>query len=185
MPDDKTNQWFDRLLEFADELPQAGMVACDLLYPLQRPDGAWLVQCAGGYFNEGKLGYIGGGVDVEKQIISNAARVYGDDLKQVRRVQWVTFGGVYIRRDVLDACGGFDRRYQWAYVMDVDYCMEARMRGFEVFQVPVNLTHFEARTTRVFRTPERHSQVEQNYQAFYEKWAWWLGSDGLGFNVVP
>ena len=174
MPEDHTNLWFDLLLAYVDELPCAGMIACDLIYPLRKPDGSLLTQCAGGYFDSGELCYFGGGVDVEKQVISDTAIVYDERFRKVRPVAWVTFGGVYIRRELLAACGNFDRRYQWAYVMDVDYSLEARLRGFDLFHVPVNLTHFESRTAKTMLTPERRKQVAQNHKAFYGKWDWWL-----------
>ncbi len=175
MPDDQTNGWYDELLSYARAMPEAGMLACNLLYPMKSTDGNWLVQCAGGYFRDGKIGYIGGGVDVGQQTILEVARAYDDDLHKVRRVAWVTFGGVYIRREVLTACGPFDRRYGWAYVMDVDYCLEARVRGFELFQVPINLRHFESRTVkRLTMTPEKVKQLNKNFLLFYEKWGSWL-----------
>ena len=93
------------------------MLACNLLYPAA-PDAYLRVQCAGGTFREGRIGHLNGdGVPAEA-------------LRTLRAVDWVTFGGVLIRREVLRACGPFDDRYRWAYVMDVDYCFEARLRGF-------------------------------------------------------
>ncbi len=157
LPDDRDNSWFRALLAHAARLPDAGIVACDLLYPEQK-DGEWLIQCAGGNFDGGKLGYI-------------HSRPYGTDLRVVREVAWATFGGVYIRREAIDLCGRFDRRYEWAYVMDVDYSLEIRQRGFRIYQVPVNLLHEENRTTRDFLAlPEYRAKVESNAKAFFEKW---------------
>jgi hypothetical protein len=72
----------------------------------------------------------------------------------------------------LSRCGSFDRRYKWAYVMDVDYCFEARRKGFQLLQVPVNLLHYERRTTLpiMLREPARAAQVKENFRLFYEKW---------------
>ncbi len=183
MPDDRTNQWYDDLLGYVDAMPEAGMLGCDLLYPLKSAKNEWLVQNAGGFFKDGKIGWIGGGVEVGQGIISDAARPYGDDLKKVRRAGWVTFGGVYIRRAVLTACGQFDRRYRWAYVMDVDYCLEARNRGFHLFQVPVTLVHFESRTLKQveWMTPKNVDQLNENYRLFYEKWGTWLARSNDSF----
>jgi hypothetical protein len=114
MPADASNRWYDDLLGYVRDMPQAGILGCDLLYPLQGPDGTWFVQCAGGYFDCGKIAHIGGGVDVASLSILSQAEPYRPEHRQVRRVDWVTFGGVYIRREVLAACGRFDRRYQWA-----------------------------------------------------------------------
>lgn len=183
LPDDVTNQWYNNLLNYARTMPHAGMLACNLLYPLKASDGAWLVQSAGGYFQDGKIGFIGGGVVVANRTGLETAQRYDDNLKKIRLVAWVTFGGVYIRRGVLSSCGRFDRRYRWAYVMDVDYCLEARRRGFELFQVPVNLTHFEARTTKplMSKNPQLVAHLNENFRLFYEKWSWWLQSSGTTF----
>ena len=94
-------------------------------------------------------------------------------LRTLRPVDWVTFGGVLIRREVIQACGSFDDRYRWAYVMDVDYCFEARLRGFRLFQVPIALQHEENRTTRALW--EANPQLTRDtfhatLELFYEKW---------------
>ena len=172
MPGDITNKWYDELLNYARSMPHAGMLACNLLYPLKASDGRWIVQHAGGYFKDGKIGHVGGGVNLIEGIISDSVIKYEADLGKVRRVDWVNFGGVYIRAEVLSRCGPFDRRYKWAYVKDVDYCFEARGKGFELFQVPVNLLHYERRTTLpiMLRDPVRAAQVEENFRLFYEKW---------------
>lgn len=179
MPEDIGNRWYDELLRYANDLPQAGMLACDLLYPLQARDGSWMVQCAGGYFDDGRIAYIGGGVDVEHGTILDLAVPYAHEHRRVRRVGWVTFGGVYIRRELLSACGPFDRRYQWAYVRDTDYCLEARARGFELFQVPVTLRHFESRTMKALKllSPANMRKIEENYRMFYAKWGAWLAAN--------
>jgi hypothetical protein len=179
MPDDTDNHWYDELRRYARDLPQAGMLACDLLYPLQARDGSWLVQCAGGHFDEGKIAYVGGGVDVEHGTILEQAIAYGREHRRVRRAGWVTFGGVYIRREVLSACGPLDQRYQWAYVRDTDYCLEARSRGFELFQVPVTLRHSESHTMKALKlfSTENRRKTDENYRMFYAKWGAWLDAN--------
>ena len=172
LPNDRCNQWYDELLAFAQTMPEAGMLACNLLYPTKSPDGSWLVQSGGGYISAEEIGYIGGGVDAESGTVSDMAQTYNEELKKIRRVAWVTFGGVYIRRSVLAACGPYDRRYHWAYVRDVDYCFEARARGFKLFQVPVTLLHSESYTVRRSKllTPENMATIHKNHEIFYQKW---------------
>ncbi|MSQ54714.1 MAG: glycosyltransferase family 2 protein [Betaproteobacteria bacterium] len=173
MPDDRENRWYRDLLERVRALPDVGMVACDLLYPLRGPDGSWYVQCAGGYFRDGAIEHIGGGVDVASGRVEGTARRYDDALRRTRAVEWVTFGGVYIRREVIEECGGFDERYHWAYVMDVDYSLEVRQRGFKLYQVPVNLLHYESKTTRKAHAadPRRYALAVENSRLFYQKWS--------------
>lgn len=172
LPHQSGLEWYRDLLSAVHDLPGAAIVACDLLYPDRVPGGAWTVQSAGGYFLGGKFGYIGGrgGSDADSTGI-----VYGDQFAQPRPTEWVTFGGVYLRRETLDMVGSFDNRYEWAYIMDVDYCIEARVRGLTMVQVPVNLLHLESGTTREFLEQEFYrGKVDANVTKFYDKWSWFL-----------
>jgi hypothetical protein len=170
MPDDRSNCWYDALLQHRKKLPQAGMLACNLFYPRARQDEPWRVQCAGGTFREGQTGHMHGAV--YKGVNATADGVPAAALRKVRAVDWVTFAGVLIRREVIGACGPVDDRYRWAYIMDVDYCFEARLRGFQLFQVPVQLEHQAGRTTRALREadPKLSEQISRNFELFSDKW---------------
>ena len=170
MPDDLSNRWYDALLYYRKKLPRAGMLACNLFYPRAARDEPRRVQCAGGTFREGQIGHLHG--PVRKDAKPTGEGLPAATLRKVRAVDWVTFGGVLIRREVIYACGPFDDRYRWAYVMDVDYCFEARLRGFQLFQVPVSLQHEENRTTRPFREADSNLRgyAVRNRELFYEKW---------------
>jgi hypothetical protein len=56
--------------------------------------------------------------------------------------------------------------------MDVDYCFESRLRGFQLVQVPVSLQHEEGRTTRRLseQQPEILDYIQLNFELFYAKW---------------
>lgn len=175
MPDDRLNHWYDQLLHHVEALPDAGIVACDLLFPVKNDNGLWCIQSAGGRLDDGLISHIGSGVDVGRQKAGPRAIGYDDSYRHVREVEWATFGGVYIRREALDMCGSFDERYKWAYVMDVDYCLEIRRRGMKIYQVPVNLLHAENGTTRQYLDQKSYSGlVAENHKAFYLKWDWYL-----------
>jgi hypothetical protein len=182
LPEDQTNRWYRDILDHRDRLPDAGMIACDLLYPLKDKAGNWYIQCAGGYFQQGELGFLGGHVDITQGSAGAEALSYEKDFRRVREVEWVTFGGIYIRREVIETCGPFDRAYEWAYVRDVDYSLEARLRGFRLYQVPVNLLHHESRTTRpiLSESPDLSEKVERNFTVFRDKWRWYT-HDERGF----
>jgi hypothetical protein len=171
MPEDRSNRWYDELLEYRASLPNAGMIGCNLFYPRFEPGERLSVQCAGGTFESGKIGHIVGPVCSADDPAAEGIRE--ETLQAVRMVDWVTFGGILIRRELLNACGRFDRRYKWAYVMDVDYCFEARLRGFRLFQVPIQLQHEENRTTLkvVKDSHELHRHILKNSELFYEKWS--------------
>ena len=161
---DRRNEWYEALRQQRDALPDAGIVACNLYFPSQ--SGALeIVQCAGGLYERGTVSYLRG--KIGDPGLSPA------DLASARPVPWATFGGILLRREAIDAVGRFDRRYKWAYVMDVDYSFEVRLRGFGIYQVPVSLLHEEGRTTRPMMAadPRLGQYVQQNLQRLGEKWA--------------
>ena len=119
-------------------------------------------------------------------VISHIGRVpYEAPLRETRSIAWVTFGGVYIRREAIDQRGAFDPRCKWAYVMDVDYSLEIRRRGYPLRQVDVNLLHEESSTTREFMAlPVYRAHVDANFAAFQDKWRAWprlLHADAAAF----
>lgn len=171
MPDDTGNAWYAQLLAWVETLPGAGLIGCDLLYPLQNPTGGWYVQCAGGAFDHGRISHVGGGVDLRAGQAGAGAYRYDTRYEAARPVDWITFGGAYIRREVIDMVGNFDRGYRWAYVMDADYALEARIRGSRCWQVPVTLLHEENGSTRsLLQDPDYTEKVQFNYAYFASKW---------------
>lgn len=171
MPDDADNRWYRELLGWVDRLPDAGLVACDLLYPIRARSGRWYVQSAGGKVEDGEISWIGGHVDARTGSVGEGACEYDASYQGAREADWVTFGGVYLRRRVIERCGGLDPRYRWAYVMDVDYCMLARLHGFKCYQVPVNLLHEENGSTReLLADPVHREAMLSNFDRFRSKW---------------
>ena len=167
-PGEPATGWYEQLCEHRAQRGEAGMIAANLFFPSSTDRVSPCVQCAGGTFEDGKIGWIHGRV----ADANDSDGISRDILATVRQVSWVTFGGVLIRREVIRACGGFDRRYQWAYVMDVDYSFEARLRGFRLLQVPVRLQHEESRSTRKLwkENPALLGHMEANFARFHEKW---------------
>jgi len=160
MPDDPNNTWFERLLDSVEDLPDAGAIGCDLIFPEPTETGELAAQCVGGKIREGKIKHMGG-----------RNRVYDERYRGVRQTEWATFGGVYIRREAIDMCGSFDDDYKWAYVMDVDYCMRIQLHGLRTYQVPVNLIHEENGTTKDFLVdPLFRAKMDANFEVFDKKW---------------
>ncbi|NQU37779.1 MAG: hypothetical protein HQ526_09340 [Actinobacteria bacterium] len=160
LPDDPNNTWYERLLDEVAKLPDAGIVGCDLLFPDLIPTGWVAAQCVGGKIKENRIKHVGG-----------RRHPYDERYRGVRRTDWATFGGVYIRREAIDMCGSFDDRYEWAYVMDVDYCMEVQLRGLRTYQVQVNVIHEGNGSTREFLAdPVYKAKFRKNKQRFVEKW---------------
>jgi GT2 family glycosyltransferase len=149
--------WYRGIADDRKKLPDAGMIACNLLFAQKDESNRYIVQCAGGKFEKGKIRHI-------------SKIPYPSGLDHVRAVPWVAFGGVLIRRRAIDCCGSFDRRYEWAYVMDVDFCLEARLRGFRLYQVLEILLHEENGTTKEFlKNKEYRKKMRRKYLSFYRK----------------
>lgn len=169
-PGDRDGRWYRDLCRWARALPDAGAVACNLLFPPGdgRPDN--LVQCAGGTLHGTEIDYLGSTRDL----------VYPADLDHVRQVEWVTFGGVFLRRAALDACGPLDTGYQWGYVRDVDYSLEMRRRGWRLYHCPVTLIHAESQTNApLLEDPAYRTKVDHNFAYFARKWSPFVGADGV------
>lgn len=49
----------------------------------------------------------------------------------IARCDWVDGGTMLIKREVIDAVGGFDERF-WGYFEEADFCLRARRAGFKV-----------------------------------------------------
>jgi tRNA (mo5U34)-methyltransferase len=163
--------WLDELLGYVRAHPQVGIFGCKLLYPT-REGAHWLVQSAGGLLlASGEPEHIGGGYDVFTGTQARAAknRVLDDGRCDVpRRVDWVTFGGCYIRRAVIDAVGDMDAGYRFSYYSDVDYCLRARQKGFGVAYVPVAIFHDEGRDNK--KRPDIEAIRAENRERFLARW---------------
>ena len=88
----------------------------------------------------------------------------------VREVAWVTFGGIYIKRELLNVVGDFDPSFEWSYNRDVDYCLTSRSKGYKIYQTPVPLLHYESRDVKRIRTEERNQQESRNLFKLKRKW---------------
>lgn len=160
MPDDTSNSWYTDLIAYAESLPDAGIIGCDLIFPDPTPDGEVAAQCVGGRIRREKVRHVGG-----------RKHAYDSRYSRVRKMDWATFGGVLIRRETINLVGSFDDDYKWAYVADVDYCMQTSLRGLRIYQVPVNLIHEENGTTKEFLVDETYRNIRDgNLDIFAAKW---------------
>lgn len=169
MPEDKNNAWYSNLCNYADEYPEAGIIGSKLLYPAQQ-DGKFVIQYAGGKFTNGIPDHFGSGLDLGTNKTSKELELDIGQYDFVREVAWATFGGIYIRRSVLNSIGNFDPRFEWSYNRDVDYCLMAREKGFKIYQTPVSLLHYESRDVKRIRTQELIEKEHRNLLKLQEKW---------------
>ncbi len=172
MPEDEDNTWYSNLLNYVQAHPEAGMFGMTLLYPAKSAQGNYYIQHAGGQFVNGEAIHFGGGLDL---FSSSAARELEEDTGQydrLREVSWITFGGIYLRRALINQCGSFDPTYYWTYYRDVDYCLTARNHDWKIYQTPVKLLHFEGKDNKRIQQqdPRKQEQAAINYQIFTNKW---------------
>jgi len=170
LDEDVNNNWYVELINYAKKYPEAGIIGSKLLYPA-KADNKFLIQYAGGKFNKhGNPDHFGSGLDL---FSNQRAKELEKDLGQydfVREVAWATFGGIYIRRELLNKVGDFDSSYEWSYNRDVDYCLTARSKGYKIYQTPTALLHFESKDVKRIRTVEMVEKETRNLIRLKNKW---------------
>ena len=88
-----------------------------------------------------------------------------------RDVFAVTGAMLGVRRDLFEQVGGFDEAFRWGYE-DVDLCLKAQERGYEVRYVPDEPSlHLESATLEACRCAEEDAA---NYERYRSKWDHWL-----------
>lgn len=73
-----------------------------------------------------------------------------DKFKEIREVDWVTFGAVAIHRKVIDALGEMDADNYPHFGSDREYCKKAKESGFPVTCSPSRLIHYYGWATRPY-----------------------------------
>jgi GT2 family glycosyltransferase len=165
--------WLTDLLTYVNKYPEVGMFGCKLLYPIVTDDNKRYIQCAGGRFKDGVPDHFGSGVNIFTGQRFKELEIDEGQYNKVREVAWTTFGGVYIRRQLLEDVGNFDPSFEWTYNRDVDYCLSAREKGWKIYQTPVELLHFEAKDNKRMRSnnAELNAKEQRNLERLKEKWA--------------
>jgi len=167
--------WFKKVIEYRNKYPEAGIFGCLLLYPLKNQDNEYIVQSAGGVFNEQNIpDHIGSGFDMfsknktkEVLVTTNSAEIH-----KVREVAWTTFGGCLIRRRVINKIGNFSREFEWTYNRDVDYCLQTRKANEKIYQIPVKLFHEESRDNKIEKYLDNNKILleNRNLNTLLSKW---------------
>jgi hypothetical protein len=173
LSEDVNNSWYYKLCTYATQFPEAGILGTTLLYPAKDADKNYYIQHAGGRFHNGEAIHFGGGLELSSQSASRELeRDKGQYDRKIRNVAWVTFGGVYLRRDLLNSVGNFDPRYYWTYYRDVDYCLSARKLGWKIYQTPVKLLHYEGKDNKRIQAsdPSKREKWRINHEIFLNKW---------------
>jgi len=98
---------------------------------------------------------------------------------KVEKMPAATFACVLIRRSVMDEIGGLDEAYGLGNYEDVDFCMQARKRGYSVlYNGGVELYHYEG-ATQLSRPDQRgwYEHINRNFLVFQDRWKEWLRKD--------
>jgi len=169
-PHPEAEDWHEDILEYVEKYPEAGILGLKLLYP-HTWNGKSIIECAGGKFKEdGSPDHYGSGLELFSQQTFKEVEADEGQYNKVREVAWYTFGGIYIRREVLDQVGDFDPRYIWSYNRDVDYSLEVRKAGWKIYQLPIPMYHFQSKDVKRIRTQEIIQAEHYNLQILKEKW---------------
>lgn len=156
--------WLHQLVDVMEQNGKAGIVGVKLIYP----NG--LIQHAGMSF-----GY---------DALSNSMRPYHigrlfprdrPEFNVQREVPAVTFACVLIRRSLLQ--DGLDEAYRKGCYEDTDFCMTIRKQGWKILYTPVEIYHYEGRTSLTIPHDEWYGQVQKNFQLFLSRWNNWLHMD--------
>lgn len=152
--------WLDALVRYAERHPQAAIVGSKLLYPNDT------VQHAGVVISPDRVPrHIYTGFPADHPAV-NASR----------RFQIVTGACMLVRREIFDACGGFDTAYVNAYE-DVDLCLRVAERGHEVHYCHESVLYHLESVSRDHRPHEGHG----SWLLFAERWRDRLKPDDLRY----
>ena len=163
-------RWWEEIEKYASQLPDAGIIGCKLLYPLRDENEKYYIECAGGKFENGIPDHYGSGIDIGNKVAFKTPEVDEGQYDKIREVAWYTFGGIFIRRDVLNTIGDFDPEYEWSYNRDVDYCLQIREKGWKIYQVPTPLMHYQSKDVKRLRTQENIDAETRNLERLQKKW---------------
>ena len=157
----------DRLLEFADRHPRAGLVGPQLL----NEDGSIQDSCRRFYtfktllLRRTFLGKLFSNSETERRYL-----MADFDHRSVRPVDWVIGGCVLVRRSAMARTGPMDERF-FLYFEDVDWCYRMWQAGYEVIYTP------DARFMHRHRRDSARGTFNRTFWmhlgsliSFYEKW---------------
>ncbi|MBK7190514.1 MAG: glycosyltransferase [bacterium] len=157
----------DRLLEFADAHPRAGIVGPQLL----NEDGSLQESCRRFYTLRTLLlrrTVLGKLFPDSRTVQLHLMRDF--DHRSSRPVDWILGGCLLARRTALDRCGPMDERF-FLYFEDVDWCYRMWQAGYEVQYTPdARFIHRHRRASARGRFGRSWWLHLGSLISFYEKW---------------
>ncbi len=157
----------DRLMEFLDSHPDAGIVGSKLVYP----DGRLQHSCRS-FYTMGALvlrrTFLGALFPRAKPLRDHLLLDY--DHETPRKVDWIIGACMLVRRAALEKVGAMDERF-FLYFEDIDWCNRMKRHGWSVYYAPSSvMTHtYERSSARsILRKPFLIHIL--SLMRYFEKW---------------
>ena len=150
-------QCFDRLVQVAEDYPQAGILSPRICY----------------YWNPELIWYDGGNLEKVNGFWEHK-HIHGESLvnsvgEENREVDYICGCAMLIRRKVIEKIGGLDSRF-FMYWEDSDYSFRARRAGFRLIHVPsARVLHKVSHSIGGSEAPDAYYYVERNRYLFSKK----------------
>jgi len=127
-----TRGWIRAILDVFEHNPRVGIAGCKMLYPDSN-----IIQHYGGY--------------VEPNGITNhygKGEPDGKEFSALKSVDYVTGAAFALRRGIIDVLGYLPEVYKPIYFEEVEYCVRARKKGWDIVVVPdARVYHLESQQT--------------------------------------
>jgi len=157
----------DRLIEFMDTHPDAGIVGSKLVYP----DGSLQHSCRSFYTVSALLyrrTFLGKLFPRAKPLREHIMLDY--DHETPRAVDWLIGACMLVRREALARVGAMDERF-FLYFEDIDWCYRMKNHGWSVYYVPSSVmvhTYERSSARSILRKPFLFHML--SLMRYYEKW---------------
>lgn len=147
--------WLDALLDTFDNLPDAGLVGAQLVYP----DGR-LQEAGGVVFSDGSAWNYGRFESPEDPRYAS-----------LRDADYCSGAAIAIPRKLFESLNGFDTRYAPAYYEDTDLAFSVRAAGKRVlYQPAARVVHLEGITSGTDLNQGPKAYQVRNRELFERKW---------------
>lgn len=162
--------WLDALLDTFAQLPAAGLVGAQLLYP----DGR-LQEAGGVVFNDGSCWSYGRFESAEDPRYS-----------ALRDAHYCSGAAIALPRDLFEQLGGLDTRYAPAYYEDTDLAFKVRAAGRRVLVQPASrVVHDEGTSNGTDTGSGVKAYQVRNQKVFAQVWQQTLQSEHPAVGTVP
>lgn len=143
-----TPNWSNELNKYINEFD---VIGCKILYP------------------NGIVNHYGGGIQLNGVGHHPHQNDFDIGLTKPLDCAYVTGPSMVVKKKVWNEIKAYD--FQFHQYIDVDFCMQAREKGFSVGVVPVPLIHLEGEDGFKMRSPQvQQTMLQENWRKFVAKW---------------